>query len=338
MILNVYTVIAAFLAGVAGLAAVFLIALSARAWLGSRSAPNAGGGPSLEERVHLIALLLATLGIIRVVAWPHFYLMLKSYVEPLAVFGVMCSFGVTRVQPDLVLALQIMKPMVLLVIGFWWLVSHIDRQTTTGALLRARAFLGIVAGILVLAECSTELVYLFSQKVGQRVTCCTQFLETSAANIGAGAGPFRMVGLDDTATTVVLFLLLQAVVIAMALWMKKRVARGTGTPSIVSPIVLLFLSMASLWITRWVWIDLVAPRVLELPYHHCLYELVTDIPAFSLAAVLALVGHGCLCWPVALEFFRGRQPDAVGRVQAGIFGFCAVAIASELLIVAVHLI
>ena len=338
MILNVYTVIAAFLAGVAGLTAVCLIALSVRAWLALRSASNAGGGRSLEERVHLIALLLATVGIIRLVAWPHFYLMIQSYVDPLAVFGVMCSFGVTRVQPELVLALQILKPIVLLAIGFWWLVSHIDQQTTTGALLRVRAFLAIVAGMLVLGECSTELVYLFSQKVGQRVTCCTQFLETSAANIGAGAGPFRLVGLNDTTTTIILFLLLQVVVIAMALWMRKRIDRGAGTPSIISPIVLLFLSMASLWITRWVWIDLVAPRVLELPYHHCLYELVTDIPAFSLAAVLAVVGHGCLCWPVALEFFRGRQPDSVRSVQAGIFGFCAVAIASELLIVAVHLI
>lgn len=336
MILNVYTVIAVALAGAGGLVALGVLMVSTRSWFSDGETSIGEGKRTFEDRIHLIAILVGTLGVIRLLAWPHFYFMLKSYVEPLAVFGVMCGFGVTQIQPDWVLALQVGKPIVLLAIGLWWLAAHIDDQTKTGALLRTRLALAVVVGAVVLAECSTELVYLFSQKIGQRVTCCTQFLDTSAAKIGSGAGPFHLVGAQETSTTVALFLVLQSLLITGTIILRQRAKAAAGQVSTFAAIMVLVIGMASLWATRWIWIDLVAPIVLELPYHHCIYELITDAPAFGLAAALAIAGHGCLCWPVALRLMRSGETDAVIRLSATIYGLCTIAIATELLIVAIH--
>ncbi len=45
-----------------------------------------------------------------------------------------------------------------------------------------------------------------------------------------------------------------------------------------------------------------------------------------------------LLWPSLLALWRRREPDAVASVQKGVYGMCAVAIASALLIVGVHLV
>lgn len=44
--------------------------------------------------------------------------------------------------------------------------------------------------------------------------------------------------------------------------------------------------------TQWAWLDIAAPIVVQLPYHPCLYELLTDTPVQGAAAVPTLAGHG----------------------------------------------
>ena len=84
------------------------------------------------------------------------------------------------------------------------------------------------------------------------------------------------------------------------------------------------------------WVDVAAPIVLQLPYHHCLYELLTDTPVLGAAALLTLAGHGGLCWALGLRFFRRHSAYTVSSLQSAIYGLSALAITSELLIVAFH--
>src|SRR5512139_3218478 len=62
-----------------------------------------------KDRVHLSFLLLSTAFILRLAAWPLFYILLQSYIPLIP--GAMCIFGVTQVRPGFVLFLQLWKPM-----------------------------------------------------------------------------------------------------------------------------------------------------------------------------------------------------------------------------------
>ena len=116
--------------------------------------------------------------------------------------------------------------------------------------------------------------------------------------------------------------------LARTTWM----VRGWAIPAVLSAV-----GVANLFVTHWCWIDVVAPRVLQLPYHHCLYELITDFPAFSIAALLTVLGNGGLVWPLLLGVWRRRAPDVVAALQRRVYALCAVALASAALIVAVHM-
>lgn len=336
MILNVSTVISFFLAGIGlvlALAAVIVAAWSWRAW---RRASERAGKQAIEDRVHLLALIVGVLGCVRLLAWPHFYLLLKSYVDDLAVFGVMCVFGVTRIHPELVLLLQTIKPILLLSIGLWWLLGFVDRKTKATAFLGVRLVGAIPLAALAMVDCLAEIAYLIREKVGQRVTCCTQFLDTAAATTGVGTGPFETIGLDSSWATFGVYVLLHAVVIVAALYLRRRAAAVEGSIGLLAPAVVMAVGLASLAATRWVWIDIVAPIVLQLPYHHCIYELLTDTTALGLAAILAIAGHGCLVWPLLLQAWRGHAKSAISALQSSIYGLCAVAVLSEVLIVGIH--
>jgi hypothetical protein len=76
--------------------------------------------------------------------------------------------------------------------------------------------------------------------------------------------------------------------------------------------------------------------VLGLPYHFCLYEVVGATPGLTLAALLALAGNGAFAWPLVLQPLRGRTPAILARLQRTVYGLAAVALASELFLVAAH--
>ena len=60
---------------------------------------------------------------------------------------------------------------------------------------------------------------------------------------------------------------------------------------------------------------MVAPRVLALPYHHCVYELLTDTPAMGLAGAMTLAGFGVSAMRAALKIGLGDAQLFVQCVQ-----------------------
>ena len=112
--------------------------------------------------------------------------------------------------------------------------------------------------------------------------------------------------------------------------------RRTRTVSAPWTLSLALLGVCNLLTTYWAWQHTVAPIVLQLPYHHCVYELLTDTPAFGVAAVLAIAGNGCLLWSLALHWFRGRAPEAIATAQKSVYWLCGVALVSQLIIVGVN--
>jgi len=354
MILNVFTVISAFLALVGLVLAILVGVIAARGCLALRRHPRSSQPDTVEDRAHLLGLLVAVLTGVRFFAWPHFYFLLKSYVPDLAAFGVMCVYGVTRIQPEMVTTLQVTKPLLMLGVGLWWLLGVADRRSETHALLGTRFAWVLPVASLAAFDCVVEAMYLVVEKVGQPVTCCTQFLDTQTAGVSANVSPLAVAGFGSSVVTVTVYLVLNVLLIAGAVYLNRcGGGHGLRLPGRVFPqrseplrafigkgcvwVGLALIPLANLVVTRWAWLDTVAPRVLQLPYHHCIYELITDIPALSFAAVMALLGNGCLLWPLALQLWQGRAPDEIADLQRSVYGLGAVALATELLIVGVHI-
>lgn len=332
MILNVWMVSALFLAGVGALLATIAAAAGVRTLIdGARPVAGAEHG----ERGHLLVLLVAVLALVRALAWPHFYLLLESEVAPLASYGVMCTYGVTRIQPELVLALQWLKPAVVAGLVLWSLVARIDARTEGAPFTRARALAIVPLALLALAECATEAAYVFSDKLGHPVTCCTQASDLPGRQLPSVASPLALAGFDSPAKTLALYGLLNVVVIVLAL---RQASAASPLRSLAARVALVVLPPAGLVLSQWAWLDAVAPRVLGLPYHHCVYELLTRTPALGLAALLTIAGHLAALAAPALLTLRRRAAAAVDDALRRLLRFAALALTSVLLVVAIHLI
>ncbi len=338
MIINVFSILSLFLAGVGSALAAVAATIGAWGWLALGRRPDPARQQVIEERCHLLALVIGVLGLVRLLAWPHFYWLLKSYVAELSIFGVMCVYGVTRIHPHLVLMLQATKPLVLLSVGLWWLLGLVDRRTRSAPLLGARMWSAVPLAGLAVLECSAEALYVIREKVGHRITCCTQFLDTQAAwGVGVPGLPpgFRT---GSPLVTLAAYFACNALVAGISLHLGRRVSPSDHKRGFLWLAGAAVCGLANMAVTQWAWSGALAPRVLGLPYHHCVYEILTDTPGLGFAAVMALAGNACLLWPLVLEHYRASAPEAIAGLQSWVYKLCAVALASELLVVGIHLV
>ena len=312
MILNGWTVTAAFLAVCSALLGlVTLVAL-----LRARARHRDDDGRSVTD---LLGLLLGSLVIVRLVALPLHYLVLKSYVPFLADQGVMCAYGVTRVQAGWVRAIQALGPAFLFTAGLW--------LASAAASARPRLALAAVAAALAIASSGVELIYLAADKGGEAVTCCTQFSSAPAALEQAGVR-WTSSPLAEPTT----FGGLQLLLLVGAWWLARGAAARRNAPKWLGP-TLALAAAANLWVSHAFWRDELAPRVLGLPYHRCVYELLTDTRALGLAALLSLMATACVVWPPLLRGAPGGE-----RVGRELYRTGALLQLSSLLLVIVHVV
>jgi hypothetical protein len=426
MILNVWTVTAFFLAGVGSVLALAMAVAGAR----TIAAAMARDVERASDRGHLLVLVVATLGLVRALAWPHFYGVLESYVPTLAPQGVMCAYGVTRVQPELVLALQWAKPVVLALLGAWLVLVAVDRRSDVPTFQRPLLIASVPLALLALGECALEAVWLASDQMDHEVSCCAQLADLVGGSVSRNVSPLALAGFDAPWKTLAAYFALGVLVAVEALalaraparppepdakrrelfqriadayaalyregfapisgsmvkqWIRRgdptftesdhgfrnfaevvAAARGAGLfdvrraaagavppieslvpararplPAALRRVAVALLALAFLAVAQWAWLDAVAPRVLALPYHHCLYEVVTRAPMMGVAALATIAGGAALALAAALSFARGATPDAsatIAEIARRLERAAGLALAASLLIVVVHVV
>jgi hypothetical protein len=143
-----------------GLAAIAVV--QSLPWIRSTSARD----PSWwENRGYLTLLMTATLALLSLASWPLIYLLWQSYVAEspalMCIQGVINvgrdSLGSARHLPNLVLAIQWIKPAFVFFSGAWFAVYMLNRETRSGSFrerlvrwMRPVALLAIVDATLVL--------------------------------------------------------------------------------------------------------------------------------------------------------------------------------------------
>jgi hypothetical protein len=332
MILNSYAVLLSFVALLRLLAGVAVLVAGAAAWRARSRPTTPEGRDKAEDRTYLVFLLALLLVGLNLVSWPLLYLLLQSYVPEWP--GVMCVYGVTQVGkgslgtsrflPDLLRFLELTKPALVFAGGAWFVLYALNRQTRTAPLSHQLFIVLLPLGAVAAADAAAELSYVAIPKKEVFVEggCCTA-AEDSAARflppilVGDAGRPW-LYGAFYGAN----------LGLALALFVLTR--RSHAAPGSIRLGLLLLGGVLALAVSGLFLVEVAAPALLHLPYHHCAYDLIPRVPEAVAAIVVYLAGCFSLGWAgVARGLGTCKEteplvPRAVGQLlRFSLWGYLA---------------
>jgi len=246
-----------------------------------------------EDRLYLTFLLTTLLIGLNVASWPLLYLLLQSYVSEWP--GVMCIYGVTRIGadsdgpsrflPGLTMWLQLIKPVAVFLGGAWFALYLVNRRTQTGPLTRRLLWWLIPLGAITIADAAAELAYVVIPKTEcvPSVGCCT--VEADSRQL---LPPILMSPGEREWLTRGYYCLNFALIAGIAL-----VARQPRAGRVV---LLIVVGLSAALSSAVFLVEVAAPSLLNLPDHHCAYDLIPRVPESMVAVALYLTGGFALGW------------------------------------------
>ncbi len=337
MIVNVFSIIEIFI----GLLSLILMTwagilsfLLARRW---RRSSKGEERTYIEGKSHLVLLIAVVVLVIRLFNWPWFYATLQSFIPEIN--GAMCIFGVTQVSPTLTGLSEMIKPISFFLIGLWLLIHALDRSTLTSPLMgRKLLFLSILA-LPVIAESLLDIVLFLRISPGMLISCCTtvtDILERPTRLIPKSIlGPeyAYMLHYGFYASTALLLVLL-----ALCL---KGMGRSSH-PGWRRPVLgfLFFYAILNAALFLLSQVEVFAPKIMGLPFHHCLYCLWQYVPDSILMMFLYALGIFAIGWAFLLDL-TGRTDETLGllpRYLSRLYGLALFCLAACLVMLTVHLV
>lgn len=330
MILNSYAVLMAFVGFLRLLAGLLVVGVGAFAWRARGRAVTPEGRDALEARCSLVFLLALLLLGLNLVSWPLLYLLLQSYVPQWP--GIMCIYGVTRIGqdsvgpsrflPGLLRFLQATKPALVFVGGAWFVLYLLNQRTRSAPLLNRLFVLLLPLGFLAAADAAAELTYLAIPKKEEFPTagCCVRSLADEDA---ARFLPQVLVGdAGRPGLYAAYYGLNLGMILALLAATHRRKAPGLA-------LALLALGGAAVLAASGLFlVEVAAPTLLHLPYHHCAYDLIPRVPESMVAVTLFLAGCFFLGWAcVARWLGRCRETEPLlpamvrGLLRLSLWGY-----------------
>ena len=323
MVSSGYVTLAGFLAAMQLIAATWAIAVGLRS-LAPKTQAGELAADRLESNTYLAGMLAYLLLGMSLASWLVFYLVLNSFVPQWP--GAMCIYGVTQIGegsrgmfgwlPRLVLLEQAMKPVLVFATGAALVLYRFYRRQGTRALLPRVAGALLVAAVVASVDATTELAYLSIPKRDNLPSsgCCS--VSAEGREHEPLPGPQYRQQLEAA------YYACQAVMAALV-W---RVANGQGERLGARRLLpLLVMAAVTLWVSMRFLIDVASPKLLHLPYHRCLYDLVPGVPESGVALLLLLGATFCVGW-AALISALGRCPDAAAELRTDGCRWCSYAL------------
>ena len=330
MILNTYALLDGFVALLRLFLAGFVIYLSVAIWRKWNPTASSDGRSELENRSYLLFALALMLLVLNLASWPILYMLLQSYVSEWP--GVMCIYGVTQIGsgsqgasrflPDVLRALQILKPVLVFVSGAWMMLYLANRRTETAPLMGRVLVTLTVLGMLAALDSTVEITYLVIPKKEDFYSAgCCMIAEDSPGRFL----PSSIVGENGRSWLSRMYYGLNGVIILALLVQLRtscfRVNRLRLTLLFAGALIALFVSGVFL-------LDVAAPVLLHMPNHHCAYDLIPQVPEVVLAVASYIagtlaVGWGCVAaWladcPESRPFLREQVRVTLAM---GVFGY-----------------
>jgi hypothetical protein len=337
MILNVFSITETFIGLISfilmGWAGLFSLTLALR-W---KRASSVEQRSEVEEKTHLVLLVAVVVLGIRLVNWPLFYATLWSFISDID--GAMCIFGVTQVKRALTGTSEIIKPIAFFLIGAWLLIHTLDQKTETSPLMgRKLLFLSATAAVVV-AESLLDVVLMLKIAPGKLVSCCTTVTDILdrptrvVPQSTLGPGYASILGYGYYVSNMALVLIL-----GLSMWrLKPKSYPGWQRP--VLGIIFLFalLNGALFVLTQ---IEVHAPKIMGLPFHHCLYCLWHYVPDSVLMYLFFVLGTFAVGWAFLLDLMgrTGETKDLLYRYLRVLYGFSIFCFTASMVMNTVHLV
>jgi hypothetical protein len=337
MILNVFSIIEMFISSLSFLlmtwCGLFSLVLALR-W---RASAGMEERSRIEAKSHLVLLVGVIILGIRLFNWPLFYATLQSFIQDID--GAMCIFGVTQVKRISTGVSEILKPVTFFLIGAWLLVHLLDQRSRTSVLMgRKLFFLSLTAGA-VAAESLLDAFLMLEIAPGTLVSCCTtvtDILERPTRLVpqsALGPGYAGILGFGFYASHLLLMALLGA-----GVWRLRASAGLRWRRSGLGFLFLFATGNAVLFVLTQ--IEVHAPKIMGLPFHHCLYCLWQYVPDTILMYLLFVLGTSSTGWAFFLDLM-GRSHEtmeALSRYLSILLGFSLFCFAASLVMNTVHLV
>lgn len=334
MILNIYTMTVLFAAALTGAISIPLGIMSFRIFQKWGKTLSAEERTNIENKSYLLLLTAAVILSTKLLSWPFFYVTLQSYVP--SIRGAMCIFGVTQFNPSMSSALQIFKPLVFFLTGGWLLLNQLDRKSETAPLFRRKFLFLSVVSVMAFADSAGEVIYFTSMNTETSVACCTTFFDlpermTAVLPISILGKAYEKYMLPSYYT---MNISLMALMGASYLRLKsnKPLLPGTTIAGAVLAVLTAVLTVFAMF-------EVIAPELMGLPYHHCVYCMWQYVPDSVLLTALFILGVFLPCWAFLLNVMgRHSETDAAlkGYIM-NLYFFGAVSTGASLLMVTIHL-
>ncbi len=284
----------------------------------------------LEDRSYLVLLILAIVLMMRLINWPLFYATLQSFITD--VEGAMCIFGVTQVKPGLTRFLELLKPINFFLIGGWLLLHFLDRGTKTSPLMRRKLLLLSVIGLFVLFDSIGDILLMIRIVPESLVSCCTTI--TDILNRPTRATPESIFGPEYAQPLQALFFITHLALMGLiGVTLKSKIFRRP----ILGLLFLFSLLNAILFLLSQ--IEVFAPRMMHLPFHHCLYCLWQYVPDSIIMYLLFILGTFSVGWAFTTDLFGkiGEASDLLPNYLRKIYWFAFFFLSASLILLIIHL-
>lgn len=336
MILNIYTVVTIFMAILTGILAIIVATMSLMTFMRWNKARTGESRTIEENRSYLLLLMAVVILTVKLPSWPFFYVTLQSYISHIP--GAMCIFGVTQAQPYLSGIAQIFKPVVFFAIGSWLLLNGIDRTTESSPLFRRKFIFLSLISLLILMDSIIDLAYFTSFDIESEVSCCTIFFDLPERTTALlpltilGEGYENYITSIYSLSNIILIAVITSFYFNISLRSLKQISL------IIIFITGTILSLGNAFITTLAFFEVIAPELMELPHHHCIYCMWQYAPDSIFITALFIIGTFSINWAFVLYISGNHEETAVHLKDwlKNLYFLAIVCLVSSILMVFIH--
>ena len=290
-----------------------------------------------EDRLYLLFWIGAVFLFLRFLAWPLFYFSLHSIIPEVA--GAMCIFGTRNLQPVLTRILELTKPVLFFSGLVWLLVFRLERffyQSGSGSKARKSSLTLLSFCLLAGLVDSIGSVFLWIQSNAElAVSCCTTITDIpSRFTVWI---PTSLFGHEYQPLLWGLFYGANILLICVALLMARQV--GKGVLKLPSFFFLLLLALINTVIGTFAFIEVIAPQLMHLPFHHCVYCMLQNVMDAPVFVALFIAGNALLGAIFPVRFLAADWAEQVHlcALTKKLLYFGALFLSGNLLMITTHI-
>ncbi len=285
MILNAYSVIILFISFLLGLVSVLLAIVSLRSLYFNKDDTEVK-----QEKEYLLLHLAQVILVVEALMWPFMYFTLYSFVPYIE--GAMCIFGVAQSQPALSSIVQVYKTTVFFLIGWWLILNSLDKSTEESPLFKIKTLSLFIISLIVVFDSIITIYYVTGFNVEVDVACCTTIFDlqerkTTTLSKAIWGQSFQNRILPVFYLSTLLYIIL--------LFLNYRIVKKGKTSTALMGGAFLF-SLINAVLTIIAYFEVLAPLIMNLPEHHCIYCMWQYQPLSILSSFLFILATFSSGW------------------------------------------